>query len=135
MNDTPLTRDERYPIAILAKAGHDKSEIARVMERHQSTLGREMKRHRGQRGYRPKQAQEFSPARLRTGENSPRIAAETGAIVDAKLAQTWRPEPISGYLRVNEQPTVSHEALYPRVDVENVPAAPCIALCAVRKYA
>jgi IS30 family transposase len=87
-------------MAILAKAGHDKSEIARVMERHQSTIGREMKRNRGQRSYRPKQAQEFSQARLRAGENSPRIAAETWAIVDAKRAQTWSPEQISGYLFV-----------------------------------
>ncbi|NCP41739.1 MAG: helix-turn-helix domain-containing protein, partial [Rhodoferax sp.] len=33
MNYTHLTQDERYQIAILAKAGHDKSEIARLMDR------------------------------------------------------------------------------------------------------
>ena len=107
MSDSSQTLRQQRPLV--------KSEIARVMERHKSTIGREMKRNRGPRGYRPKQAQEFSQARLRAGENSLRIAAETWAIVDAKLAQTWSPEQISGSLRVNEQPTVRHEAIYPRI--------------------
>ncbi|WP_202813936.1 helix-turn-helix domain-containing protein, partial [Thiobacillus denitrificans] len=64
--------DERYQIAILAKAGHDKSEIARLMERHKSTISREMTRNRGARGYRPKQAHARSQSRIRAAENSPR---------------------------------------------------------------
>ncbi len=52
MKYTHLTQDERYQIAILAKAGHDRSDIARVMNRHKSGIGREMKRNRGERGYR-----------------------------------------------------------------------------------
>ena len=115
MKYTHLTQDERYQIAILAKAGHDKSEIARLMERHKSTIGREMTRNRGARGYRPKQAHASSPARIRAGENSPRVAAETGSIVDVKLAETWSPEQISGHLKVNRRATVSHEAIYQRI--------------------
>lgn len=115
MKYTHLTQDERYQIAILAKAGHDKSEIARLMERHKSTIGREMTRNRGARGYRPKQAHAFSQARIRAGENSPRVAAETWSIVDVKLAETWSPEQISGYLKVNGQAGVSHEAIYQRI--------------------
>lgn len=52
MKYTHLTQDERYQIAILAKAGHDKSEIARFMNRHKSTISREMTRNRGARGYK-----------------------------------------------------------------------------------
>lgn len=115
MKYTHLTQDERYQIAILAKAGHDKSEIARLMERHKSTIGREMTRNRGARGYRPKQAHASSQARIRAGENSPRAAAETWSIVDVKLAETWSPEQISGYLKVNRQAGVSHEAIYQRI--------------------
>ena len=70
MSYTHLTQDERYQIAILAKAGHDKSQIARLMERHKSTIGRELKRNRGERGYRPKQAHKFSQVRMRACENS-----------------------------------------------------------------
>lgn len=51
MTYTHLTRDERYQISILAKAGHDQSRIANVMNRHRSTISRELRRNRGQRGY------------------------------------------------------------------------------------
>ena len=115
MNYTHLTQDERYQIAILAKAGHDKSEIARLMDRHKSTISREMTRNRGARGYRPKQAHALSQARIRAAENSPRVAAETWVVVDLKLAETWSPEQISGHLKVNGQPTVSHEAIYQHI--------------------
>jgi len=40
MNYIHLTQDERYQIAILFKARHDQSDIARVMNRHKSTIGR-----------------------------------------------------------------------------------------------
>jgi IS30 family transposase len=115
MKYTHLTQDERYQIAILAKAGHDKSEIARLLERHKSTISREMTRNRGARGYRPKQAHARSQARIRAAENSPRVSAETWAIVDVKLAETWSPEQISGHLKVNGQATVSHEAIYQHI--------------------
>jgi IS30 family transposase len=51
MNYTHLTQDERYQIAILNKSGHDQSDIVRVMNRHKSTIGREMQRNRSDRGY------------------------------------------------------------------------------------
>lgn len=36
-------------------------------------------------------------------------------MVDVKLAETWSPEQISGYLKVNGQPTVGHESIYQRI--------------------
>lgn len=113
MKYTHLTQDERYQIAILAKAGHDRSDIARVMERHKSTISREMTRNRGARGYRPKQA--HARSKFRAAQNGPRVAAETWAIVAVKLAETWSPEQISGHLKVNGQATVSHEAIYQHI--------------------
>ena len=77
MNYTHLTRDERYQIAILRKAGHKQTDIARLMNRHPSTISRELRRNRGQRGYRPKQAQALSEARIRACSNGPRIPDET----------------------------------------------------------
>ncbi len=115
MNYTHLTQAERYQIAILNKAGHDQSEIARVMNRHPSTISRELRRNRGQRGYRPKQAHEFSQARLRACENGFRVSSETWAVVEARLVETWSPEQIAGYFKINGQPTVSHEAIYQRI--------------------
>jgi len=115
MTYTHLTRDERYQIAILAKAGHDQSEIADVMNRHRSTISRELRRNRGQRGYRPKQAHEFSQARMRACENGPRISDATWALVDARLGELWSPEQICGRLKERGLPSASHEAIYQRI--------------------
>jgi len=47
MNYSHLSQDERYQNAILNKAGYDKSDIARVMNRQKSTIAPEMQRNRG----------------------------------------------------------------------------------------
>ncbi len=112
---THLTQDERYQIAILGKAGHDQSEIAQVMNRHKSTISRELRRNRGRRGYRPKQAHEFSQARRRAGANGSRIAEETWRFVDECLGELWSPEQICGCLAEQGRPTVSHETIYCRI--------------------
>ena len=71
MNYPYLTQDERYQIAILLEAGHDQSDIVRSMNRHKSTIGRDLRRNGGQLGYRPKQAQALSLTRARACENGP----------------------------------------------------------------
>jgi IS30 family transposase len=101
MNYTHLTQDERYQISVLHRAGHKQDAIAKLIGRNKSSISREMHRNRGQRGYRPKQAQELYKARKRACENGPRIADETWAFAQAKIAERWSPEQISGYLKVN----------------------------------
>jgi IS30 family transposase len=51
-----LSQAERYQIYALMKAGHDQSQIANLLDRHKSTITRELSRNTGSRGYRPKQA-------------------------------------------------------------------------------
>lgn len=60
---TQLTREERYQIYALKQAGHQQSEIAEMLGRHKSTISRELRRNRGLRGYRPKQAHRLALAR------------------------------------------------------------------------
>ena len=105
------------------------------MDRYKSTIGRELKRNLGQRGYRPKQAHEFSQARLRACENGSRIAKDTGVFVEAKFAETWSPGQIAGYLKANSKPTVSHESIYQRIYADKRAGGPCIALCAAKRLA
>lgn len=112
MTYTHLTQDERYQIAILAKANHDQSTIAALLGRHKSTISRELRRNRGLRGYRPKQAHTLACKRMTHCANGPRIAQTTWDFVNDKLAQTWSPQQISGYLLVNDQPGISHETIY-----------------------
>lgn len=114
MRYTHLTQDERYQIYILKKAGHDCSSIARLMKRHKSTISRELRRNRGERGYRPAQAHQQAAVRRRT-DNGKRISEHTWAFVDIKLGQLWSPEQICGYLKVNGMPSVSHERIYQRI--------------------
>ena len=57
MSYTHLTQEKRYQIYALKKAGHKPGGIADVLERDRSTISRELARNRGQRGYRPRQAQ------------------------------------------------------------------------------
>jgi transposase, IS30 family len=112
MTYTHLTQDERYQIAILAKANHDQSAIADLLNRHKSTISRELRRNRGLRGYRPKQAHSLAHNRMTNCANAPRIAQTTWDFVDDKLGQTWSPQQISGYLFVNDQTGISHETIY-----------------------
>ena len=109
---THLTRDERYQIAILAKANFNQSEIAKMMDRDKSSISRELRRNRGLRGYRPKQANDKAQERRLACANSPRVADSTWAVVEEKLAEAWSPEQISGHLEASHQPGVSYESIY-----------------------
>jgi len=115
MTYTHLTQDERYQIYILKQAGHDQSAIAKLMNRNKSTISRELKRNRGQRGYRPAQAHVCAMRRMQESNNSRRVAAKTWHFVEAKLVALWSPEQISGYLAVNGQVTISHECIYQHI--------------------
>ena len=75
---TQLTQEERHQIAALLKASHGQSEIATVLKRHKSTISREVRRNRGLRGCRPKQAQRLALAHheARSGRG---LLAESGS--------------------------------------------------------
>ena len=78
-----LTQAQRYQIYALKQAGHLPSEIAEVIRVHKSTVGRELKRNRGQRGYRPQQAQGLAMKRREKGK--PRITVDMWAVVKTPL--------------------------------------------------
>ena len=111
MNYTQLTREQRYQIYALMKAGHNQSRIAAVIECHKSTISRELRRNRGLKGYRPHQADELAYDRQCAAYRS-RIAWETWQEVERRLRQEWSPEQIAGRLKLEKQPTVSHECIY-----------------------
>lgn len=114
MSYTPLTREQRYQIYALKKASHSRTEIAAIVGVHKSTIGRELKRNRGRRGYRPKQAQELARAR-RLRAHRPRITPATWRLVESLVRQEWSPEQISGRLKLEGRPAVSHERIYQHI--------------------
>lgn len=105
-----LTQAQRYQIYALKKMKHSFSEIASVVGVHKSSVSRELKRNRGQRGYRPQQAQEL--ALQRRPKAIPRITTEVWSTVDRLLRQEWSPEQISGRLKKEQGIRISHEWIY-----------------------
>ncbi|KXS32040.1 MAG: integrase [Candidatus Gallionella acididurans] len=107
MNYTHLTREERYQIYALKKAGHKQSEIANVLERSESTISRELSRNCGRRGYRPRQA--HSKSVERQSINARTIDDATWQFAQERLLEQWSPEQISGHA------AISPETVYQRV--------------------
>jgi IS30 family transposase len=58
-----LTREQRYQIYVLLKAGDNQTDIARCIKVHKSAICRELRRNRGMKAYRPKQAHQFAWSR------------------------------------------------------------------------
>jgi IS30 family transposase len=111
MNYTQLAREQRYQINVLKKAGHNQTYIAALVGCHKSTISRELRRNRGQKGYRHYQADELAYSRQCEAYRS-RIAWQTWQQVERLLRQDWSPEQITGYLKRDKQPSVSHEWIY-----------------------
>jgi IS30 family transposase len=110
-----LTQDQRYQIYAFLKAGFSQAGIARELRVDPSTISRELKRNRGQRGYRPKQAQHLADSRRKAKDNPTRITSDTWQQIDIRLQQDWSPEQISGTLKQQGQPSVSHERIYQHI--------------------
>jgi len=107
---TQLTQEQRYQISVLLKIGQNQTEIAEMIGKHKSTISREVRRNRGQRGYRPKQAHQMSLNRRNKAKT--RIQEATWALIESKLQEDWSPEQISDWLKQNTDIQVSHERIY-----------------------
>ena len=104
MNYTHITEAERYQIYALKKAGISQSKIALQLNRNPSTISRELRRNKGLKGYRPKQAK--LKAVTRNAMNAYKIADATWQVVRDKLHDEWSPEQIGNHVNI------SHEAIY-----------------------
>ena len=110
MGYTQLTQEQRYQIYALLKIGQKQAQIAKAVDVNKSTISRELRRNRGQRSYRPKQAHQMALSRKK--KNKLRIVPETWAQIEEKLRLDWSPEQISGWLKKNTEVQVSHEWIY-----------------------
>jgi transposase, IS30 family len=111
MSYTQLTRESRYQIYALKKAGQNQTQIAANIGYHKTTISRELRRNVSQKGYRPYQADELAYDRQCEAYRA-RISGETWQLVERLLRQDWSPEQISGRLKIEKKPSVSHECIY-----------------------
>ena len=112
-NYKQLTQSQRYQIKALLKSGQNQTKIAKIIGVHKSTISRELKRNRGQRGYRPTQAE--GKALSRRNWERRRIKAETWAWVEEKIRKDWSPEQVKLWMETYEETSVSHEWIYQHI--------------------
>ena len=105
-----LSQEERYQIYVLKKASHSITEIARILGRHKSSISRELRRNKGRRGYRPKQAHSLALNRRQSSVRK-RISDNTWSFVESLIRLDWSPEQISLWLK-HKGIRVSHEWIY-----------------------
>lgn len=118
MNYTHLTVEERYQIDDLLREGFSQKEIAKTLYRSASTLSRELSRNKGERGWRPRQAQQKASARLveRGLNNVIRISESAWEYAKQHLTtEQWSPEQIAGRAKLDGLETISHETIYQRI--------------------
>jgi transposase, IS30 family len=83
-----------------------------VIGKNKSTIGRELKRNSGGRGYRVKQAQAFAEAREELKHVPYVLSDELKGEIKKRLAKKWSPEQISNRLRLENKPSASAETIY-----------------------
>jgi len=103
-----LAQGQRYQIFALMKAGNNQTDIAGIIGVHKSTVSRELRRNRGRRGYRPKQAQKFALER-RQGKAKARLTPDDWNRIETLLREDWSPEQVSLWLAKEGFCRVSHE--------------------------
>ena len=113
MTYTHLTLAERYQIYALLRAKVSQTEIAKILERHPSSISREIKRNRVKLGYYHQKAQQ--QANVRRARNMRCIEDSTWQFVYARLNEQWSPEQISATVTMHLGTSISHETIYQRI--------------------
>jgi IS30 family transposase len=98
MKYSQLTLDDRINIYIGLQQSFTLQEIANQLEKHKSTISREVKRNIGKKGYRFKQAHRNALLRRINSKKYIRLEPKIQKIIERKLKQEWSPEQISGWL-------------------------------------
>lgn len=107
-----VTSEDRLRIKDGLDAGLSNTQIACKLGFHKSTVGRELSRNRGRRGYRPRQAHRLAVAREECKHGPYKMNPVIIAQIIERLELKWSPEQISNRLRVEGEDSVSSETIY-----------------------
>ena len=108
-----LTSGERHELSALRKQGLSQAQIARALDRHRSTISRELRRNVKKDGaYRPALADDYARWRRSRSRRNQRFDTDAWALVVELLKQQWSPDQIAGRLRRKRRLTISHETIY-----------------------
>jgi len=109
-----ITSAERYRLSALRRQGLGNPQIARELDRHRSTIWREVRRnaHPTDGRYKVEKAIERASGRRRRARSHPRFRPWQLQRVWRLLRRRWSPEQIAGQLGSSGSLRISHETIY-----------------------
>jgi len=109
-----ITSAERYTLGLLRQRGLAPAAIARILHRHRSTIGREVRRNGTPRDgcYRPELADWYAGGRRSRSRRNQRFSPADWRQVQELLREDWSPEQVTGWLRRFHLLAISHETIY-----------------------
>jgi IS30 family transposase len=110
-----ITIEQRYQIYGMLQTGATQATIARKLEVSHTSIGRELRRNQGKKGWRPGQANSLAKARKQGNSNAQKLRAEHWEIIEKLLRQEYSPEQISGRLKVEERFSACPEIIYAHI--------------------
>ena len=111
-----ITLAERHTLRVLRKHGFSNARIARMMGRHRSTIGRELRRNRRKDGgYRHLVAQKKTNGRRRRSRRNSQFGAAEWELIETLVRDKFSPEQISGWLKLLDLLEISHQTIYRRI--------------------
>lgn len=120
-----FTTYERGKLEELLLLGYSIRQIARRLERHHSSIAREISRNSPESGYSPEQAQHNYELRRQQAKPKGKITTQLIELISEKLLATWSPEQIANTIMLGK---VSFKTIYtwlyagllPKVDSSNL---------------
>ncbi len=109
-----ITAAERYTMGLLRQRGWNSAAIARILGRHRSTIGREVRRNRTPRDgcYRPQLAEWYACGRRSRSRRNRQFSSAEWAQIQELLREDWSPDQVAGWLRRFRVLAISHETIY-----------------------
>lgn len=113
-----LTKSERYTISQLRRKGYSVSEISKILDRHRSTIYREVSRNSTTRDggdrltYCPSKAQKRRNGKLRRSRRGRQHAEWQYSRVEHLLRQQWSPQQVANLLKKEGEFVISFQTIY-----------------------
>jgi transposase, IS30 family len=109
-----LTKEQRYEISALKKAGKSQKEIAHLIKKSESCISKELKRNKDERNgeYKAELADKKCQTRHRLKPKKRRLNASIKVQINLLLEEKLSPEQICGRLKLKGLDWVSHETIY-----------------------
>lgn len=118
MSYSRLTKKDRIRISRYRKQGKSKSEIAKLLGVHRSTISREVRCNLHQRWYSSWRAHNYARTRQRVRRYPYKFNPVTWSLIEERLQMKWSPEQIYWRLKSEGQKMVSIETIYKYIYME-----------------